>query len=441
MTAETSSMTTNANKKTRCRAALLTHCVLLSTAFAWRADAAEPASGEQAIRELTQPTSELEVGVGDVTQGSYKFGEYNGLQREGAFPILNFDLSGGGLYNSDSLERWSARGADLGIDTRQLDVDYAQQGKFRIDLGYDQLRHNISDTYQTPYIGAGTDLLLLPSGWLKPNVPQVNPNNLNDRGLSPITGLASAVTRTGQVAPPDATQRAAVNAIINADVPAFRNYNLYTNRYRWNAGMAVNLSRHWQFTAGVRHERRDGTQPLGAVSSGVQENSVILPEPIDTVTEQYDAGLRYASSRATFDIGYYGSIFHNNLKSITWSDPPDATQTPSMSSAPSNQFHQLNIAGGYSFTPGTRLTVAGSYGRSTQDEAFLSDASLPLGPPASSADALIIITALGLAPSKLSSNVNISENRPHSRRPNQADLPPHYALASRHHVALRSRWQ
>src|SRR6266403_18577 len=185
MTAEISSMATNANKKVRCRAALLTQCALLSTTLAWRADAAEPASGEQATRELTQPTSELEVGVGDVTQGSYKFGEYNGLQREGAFPILNFDLSGGGLYNSDSLERWSARGADLGIDTRQLDVDYAQQGKFRIDLGYDQLRHNISDTYQTPYSGAGTDQLLLPSGWLKPRVPQVNPNNLNDRALSP----------------------------------------------------------------------------------------------------------------------------------------------------------------------------------------------------------------------------------------------------------------
>src|SRR5437762_9421803 len=77
MTAEISSMATNANKKIRCRAALLTQCVLLSTALAWRADAAEPASGEQATRELTQPTSELEVGVGDVTQGSYKFGEYN----------------------------------------------------------------------------------------------------------------------------------------------------------------------------------------------------------------------------------------------------------------------------------------------------------------------------------------------------------------------------
>src|SRR5256885_16020679 len=119
MTTEISSMATNANKKIRCRAALLTQCVLLSTAFAWRAEAAEPASAEQATRELTQPTSELEVGVGDVTQGSYKFGEYNGLQHEGAFPILNFALPGGGLYNSASLKPCPARGAALGIDKRR----------------------------------------------------------------------------------------------------------------------------------------------------------------------------------------------------------------------------------------------------------------------------------------------------------------------------------
>jgi len=85
MIAETPSMATNANKKLRCRTALLTQCLLLGAAFACRTEAAEPASGEQAIRELTQPASELEVGVGDVTQGSYKFGEYNGLQREVRF--------------------------------------------------------------------------------------------------------------------------------------------------------------------------------------------------------------------------------------------------------------------------------------------------------------------------------------------------------------------
>ena len=103
MTAEIFSMTTNANKKVRRRAVLLTQCVLLGTAFAWRADAAEPASGEQATRELTQPTSELEVGVGDVTQGSYKFGEYNGLQHEGAFPIRSEERRVG----KECRSRWS----------------------------------------------------------------------------------------------------------------------------------------------------------------------------------------------------------------------------------------------------------------------------------------------------------------------------------------------
>jgi len=57
---------------------------LLSMAPARPAPAAEPASGE------------LEVGAGDVTKGCYKFGEYSGLEHEGLFPILNFDLSGGG---------------------------------------------------------------------------------------------------------------------------------------------------------------------------------------------------------------------------------------------------------------------------------------------------------------------------------------------------------
>src|SRR5256885_2393421 len=48
---------------------------------------------------------------------------------------------------------------------------------------------------------------------------------------------------------------------------------------------------------------------------------------------------------------------------------------------------------------------------------------------------------LGLAPGTLSSNVNIFENRPHSRRLNQADLNADYAVAAGHNVALGYRWQ
>jgi MtrB/PioB family decaheme-associated outer membrane protein len=486
-------MTKNAKKSLLQQTFILVQGVLVSIAIASRSESAEPPSGQDAVAQLTQPSSELEVGVGDVTQGSYKFGEFNGLEHRGAFPILNLDLSGGGSYDSDSRARWNVVGTDLGLDTRELNVDFREQGRFRIGLDYDQLRYNISDTYQTPYLGTGTDTLHLPGSWLKPSVPQVNATNLNDRALSPVTGLASAVTSSGQVAPPNTAQSAAVNAIINADVPAFRNYNLYTNRYRWGAGFAVNLSRGWQFAAHIRQERKDGTQPIGAVVSAIQENSVILPERIDTVTDQLDAGFHYSGRRGFFDLGYYGSIFHNHVKSLTWDDPADRTRTATMSTAPSNQFHQLNLSGGYTLTPGTRLAVSGSYGRSTQDEAFLSDASLPLGPPASSADALIVSrvfdvkltarpirplsmvaaykfddqdnrtnvepfifydvnipkgatassfnSALGLPAGTLGSNVNIFANRPHSRRLNQADVSADLALSSGQNVGLGYQWQ
>ncbi|TLY60674.1 MAG: MtrB/PioB family decaheme-associated outer membrane protein [Gammaproteobacteria bacterium] len=466
---------------------------LLSLAPARPAPAAEPASGAEAVAQLTQPSGELEVGAGDVTKGSYKFGEYNGLEHEGLFPILNFDLSGGGSYDSDSVRRWDVRGADLGVAARELSLDYREQGKFRIDLGFDQLRHNISDSYQTPYLGTGSNTLHLPLNWLKPSVPQANATNLNDRALSPVTGLASAVTPAGAVVPPTAAQRAQVIAILGADVPDFQRYNLYTQRLRWGGGFGVDLSRHWQFTANMRQERRYGTQPLGAISSAIQENSVILPEPIDTETDQYEAGFHYAADKGFLDVGYYGSMFLNRVKAITWDDPADRTRTATMSSAPSNQFHQVNLAGGYSVSPNTRLSVSGSYGRSTQNDPFLSDTSLPLGLPETSADALVVSRnldvklsarptravrllaaykyddhdnrtnvarfvfydvnlakgaaassfngALGLPAGTLSSNVNIFNNRPHSRRLNQLDLNADYAPTRAQSFALGYQWQ
>jgi MtrB/PioB family decaheme-associated outer membrane protein len=471
--------------------ALLTFAVA-STASSLAA-AAEPSSGQDAVAQLTQPSNEVEMGAGAVSHGSYKFGEDNGLQNQGAFSLLNFDFGGGGTYDSNSVERWSLRGTDLGIATREVSGDFREQGKFRGDFDYEQLRHNISDLYQTPYLGAGSDFLQLPSNWLKPVVPQANATNLNYRSLSPVTGLANAVATNGQVVPPTAAQAAQVNAILAADVPDFANYNLYTNRYRWGAGFSVNLTRDWEFTAGIRQERKDGTQPLGAVVSEVNENSVTLPLHIDSVTDQYNAGFKYASQKGFFDFGYYGSVYHDNVGAISWSDPADHTRTPTLSTSPSNQFHQLNFSGGYSFARATHLAVSGSYGRGRQDEAFLRDSSMPLGLPVNSPDALVVSkvfdakltsrpmrrlslsagykyddednrtnvkqfvfydvnippgaapsafnAALGLPAGTLSSNINIFNNRPHSRRLNQADLDADYALLPGQNIALGYRWQ
>ena len=339
-------------------------------------------------------------------------------------------------------------------------------------------------------------MLQLPPNWLKPIVPQVSATNLNDRALSPATGLASAVTSAGQVAAPTAAQAAIVNSILNADVPAFHHYDLYTNRYRWNAAVAVNLPKGWLLSAGVIQERRDGAQPIGVVDSQVQENSVVLPARIDTVTNQFNADLRYAGRRGFLDLGYYASLFHNNVSSITWDDPANPgppAGTAAMATAPDNQFHQINLSGGYDFSPGTHLALSGSYSRSTQDAPFLSYAAAPLGLPEPSLNALIegkvadakltmrplrrlslvgeykyddqanrtdvatfvfydanirkgatpsaFNAALGLPAGTLSNNVNIFANRPHSRRISQASLDADYSVASGQTLAAGFKWQ
>ncbi len=182
--------------------------------------AAQAAESNEAARQLTQPTNQVEAGVGYVSQDSFKFGEYNGLFNKGFYGIFNFDVRGGGTYDSGDPTRWRVTGTDLWLDTRDVSAQYGQQGKFKIDFGYDELRRNRSDTYQTPYQGAGSSNLTLPPNWIKPIVPQVSATAINFRSLSPTTGLAPSNVG-GVVTPPTAAQQATVNNIIATDLPDF----------------------------------------------------------------------------------------------------------------------------------------------------------------------------------------------------------------------------
>ena len=59
------------------------------------------------------------------------------------------------------------------------------------------------------------------------------------------------------------------------------------------------------------------------------------------------------------------------LNNATSTAAPGIYQTGTLSTAPDNQLHQLNLAGGYSFTSATKLVGGLSYGRNTQNESFL----------------------------------------------------------------------
>ncbi len=445
----------------------------------------------------TTPAKTVEAGVGAVGENSFKFGEYNGLENQGPFGIGNFDLRGGAAYDSGSTWRWRLGGTNVGLENRNLFADFGRQGKFRINFTYDELLANRSDTYQTPYLGAGTTTLTLPANWIKPRVPQVNANNLNFRAFDRVAGTGSVINSAGVLTPPTAAQLATLAGIVAADVPDFHRVNLATKRTRFDAGLTYSPTQQWEFPLSFSHEHKQGRKALGAVSSQVNENAIIMPDLVDWDTEQANAMVNYKLKKIFLSFGYYGSFFNNNVKAMNWQDTADPTKPAvALASAPSNQFNQFSLTAGYKISSNTKLVVTGSYGRNTQNDTFLGPSTAPngqlaFGLPVNSLNGLVVTSTVNAKltakpgkkwnlsaaykfdnrdnqtpvhiylfqdanesrnaagpfaglnglPATVGGNTNIYENRAYTKEINQVNLQAEYALAKRQYVQAGYDWQ
>ncbi len=444
----------------------------------------------------TTPTNTTGFGVGAVSASSYKFGEYNGLQNAGPFGIGYFDIRGGASYDSNSAWRWRMKGTDLGLETRTLYAEFGKQGKYRFYVGYSELLANRSDTYQTPYSGVGTGNLTLPSNWLFPAVAQRGATSLNFRVFDPVAGSGSVYNSAGVLTAPTAAQLLKNAGIRAADLPGFHSVYLSTKRTKVEAGFRLNLSHRLDIPVSYSYEHKSGLKALGAVSSQVSENSVILPIPIDFDTSQANAAVNYRFKQILLSVAYYGSYFTDNINSYTYQDVADPTKSATLATAPSNQFNQFTFIAAEKFKHNMKVVVSGSYGRNTQNDAFLAPATaqngqLAFGLPVPSLNGLVVSSLVngkftakpskkwnlvatykysnrdnqtpvhtyyfqdanesksgtspfaGLYgnPAALGSNTNIYANRAYSEKTNQAEGEAEYALAKKQWVAARYKWE
>jgi MtrB/PioB family decaheme-associated outer membrane protein len=389
--------------------------------LAMTAVSAAYAEGDTSGTDLTKPAQSIEVGIKNTNNGSYKASEFNGLQKKGITADINLDLRGGSNYESDEVARWRIIGTNLGLETRNLSADYSQQGKFKINFGYDELLRNRSDSYQTPLQGIGSNNLTLPSNWLVPAQLNVNPNKtvavvpgVNVRTLDPgfinndavyrfnNTGNATAVNAPSQPYAPTATQIANMLSAAATDNAAFRNVNIYTKRSKYDLGFGYNFNSNWDFAVSVRQETKNGYKLMSTVSRDTGgDMAVIIPDLIDQRTDQYNMSLDYKGDNAFFHAAYYASMFSNNSNSVTWQNwatgnamspvslgatvaTAKGTTFDTMSTgSPDNQFQQLTLNGGYDFSKNTKLVVGTSYARGTQNQTFLTDSTTPVVPQAS----------------------------------------------------------
>jgi len=344
--------------------------------------AAGAADSDTARVDLTTPVSQVEVGALSVNKDSAKFGEYNGLDKKGGYAIGNVELYGGG--GDDSAFRWRLFGFDLGLDTRNVQGEVGEQGRWRVSAGYDEIPRHYSDQYLTLWNGAGSSTLTLPPGY-------------------PAAASRLAVTNTpggilanwNNIQTPNATATSTGGGPASIIPGLMQQVDIGTERKRTNVNVAAVLGAGWEFKAGVRREEKDGIKLTGTNMGRFSGVSAIMPEPISSTTDLFEANLGYANPNLQFAVGYSGSIYRNDIGLWTvenaGANNAVMNNVSRLQSYPDNQMHQLNFTGGYQFSPVTRVTVAGSYARMTQNDDFI---AAPAGStwvvPATSANAKVI---------------------------------------------------
>lgn len=309
---------------------------------------------------LKLPANWISVGGSHVSQPSGKFGEYNGLYRDRSYLDLNFAIRGGSGYQRNEVGetlRWSAFGSDLGLDSRSLGAAVSNQGKWNIGAGYDALTHYTSNAYQTPYVGAGSNTLLLPAGF----------------------GTA-----------------ANTNSLSATQLAAFHPQDVRTKRENSSLFGAIYLTPHLSVNLDFNHLDQSGSKLMafGAASKvgGATAQAIsVLPMPTKYQTDTVTLGMNWSGEKGRLGASYYGSFFKDSYDRVSYQTFAGTSGMQTLPTAPSNELHQLNLDGNYAFTQKTRLVGGFSYGRNTQNAPFAVDAGLLNAPlPATSLNGLVI---------------------------------------------------
>jgi MtrB/PioB family decaheme-associated outer membrane protein len=355
------------------------------------------------IAELTIPQSSVEIGANFETKGSDKHGEYTGLNQAGTTAVGSISLRGGSAYGEGGgtgTKRWSITGNDLGTTSRSLNGAISDQGNWNFGANYDELRHYSTESYTTPLSGSmGGNNFTLPTSF---GIVQTNVNTTTR------PGFAGTQTLTG------------------LQKTFFQSQDVYSGRQNTSFTAGYNFNREWGFQFELGELKQTGSKLMMASSdsnqswatvaanntttlkksSGVTagayytvEAMMMLMNPTNYTTDTANLAVNWTGDNGHFSVGYFGSLFRDGYNSVSWQTPmvgcagasaPNvactlgagnatgtvpaaAFPTNILSTAPSNEFHQLNFSGGYAFTPKTKIAGSLSMGRNTQNDDFVND--------------------------------------------------------------------
>ncbi|MDH3434916.1 MAG: MtrB/PioB family decaheme-associated outer membrane protein, partial [Gammaproteobacteria bacterium] len=273
--------------------------------------------------------ADLDVGATSVGDDSAYFGDATGYDEDGVYA----NVDGNGSYAKEGYRlSWSA--ADLGLDSRAVDLRTGRPGSFDFKFGYRQLPRRQFNSTATIFEQSAGDALALPSGWVN-------------------AGLTSGMTQ------------------LDSSLVA---RNIESDRSVFDLGASFIASHRWRVSADYRRQDRDGLRITGG-SSFTQ--SSLLPMPFDYVTDEVDFGIRYGGDNGFVTLAWYLSDFSNDNAALTWEqpysfDPLIGNDTFSRAQEPDSRMQQVSLQAGYSFAEQkTVISVSAAIGDIEQDSSFV----------------------------------------------------------------------
>jgi len=265
-------------------------------------------------------TIEGEVGVTGVwidvhgkEGGKAKFTEYRDLREDGA-------VFGWARLNLDTDKYFlNFNAGDFAYDTQYYKIDGGMWGKFKFDLFYDEIPHNITFDARTPFIGAGHDLLI--------GAP--NPN-----------------------------------------FPAWNTFDHSILRHQYGGGFKVDVIRPFFLDVSFERENRDGIKPTGAAETSPGGRAFELPEPIEFVTNNLNVSAGYSKKPLFLSLNYIHSDFNNSNTSLTLPanfNPPNAFSLP-----PDNTYDKGAFKGAISLPFNSRFSTNLGFARGRSETSVVS---------------------------------------------------------------------
>ena len=271
---------------------------------------------------LNTGASAASVGAGYTADSERRFGEYNGVTKDGFYGLIDFNW----VKRNDETGTWTRIfGRDVGLDDRQLRFEQQRQGNWGYSIDYSRIPRFEPLTITTAVGGIGTSNLVIPT--------------------TPTTG--------GQI-------------------------DLKTKRDILGLGFDKSFAGNWDVQIKFKNEEKDGARifargTTGTGPAGSFGQFEFAPEPINATTRQLEAKVNYNGGALLLTGGYYGTMYNNQFDSglnFTGGLAGLSSFTP-IALPPDNQSHQVYVSGNYTFTPTTRSNFKLAYGRITQDAQFI----------------------------------------------------------------------